>query len=316
MKSVHRSERPRGANALAAGLALTARLTPTARLTLTARLALAAVLPAGLLLTLTPAQAQPASQRQPAAQPQPAAPASAAAPLTAAAAPQVVVSGTVPDEATRAAILARVREVYGAERVVDQLGVGPLAAPPNWSQQVQKLLTPDIKRVSQGQLRIEGNVVEIAGQVDSTATQSQLVKAMATRLDNPTYTVRDNLRVGASGQQVLDTAMANRIVEFEPGNATLTTTGQRVLDDLIPVLQKLAGRRFEVVGHTDADGTRQHNLLLSAARAESVKTYLMQRGIPATALVTSGLGPDKPLADNTSAAGRARNRRIEFRLLA
>jgi OmpA-OmpF porin, OOP family len=229
---------------------------------------------------------------------------------------KVVVSGTVPDEASRAAILARVRDVYGAERVVDQLGVGPLAAPPQWSEQVQKLLTPDIKRISQGQLKIEGNVVEVSGQVDSAQTQAQLVKSLATRLDNPTYTVRDNLRVGVSGQQVLDAALANRIVEFEPGNATLTASGQRVLDDLLPVLQQLNGRRFEIVGHTDSDGTRQHNLLLSAARAESVKTYLTQRGIPATAFVTSGLGPDKPVADNLSPAGRARNRRIEFRLLA
>ncbi|MBI5256115.1 MAG: OmpA family protein [Burkholderiales bacterium] len=233
-----------------------------------------------------------------------------------AAAPQVVVSGTVPDEATRAAILARVREVYGAERVVDQLGVGPLAAPPQWGQQVQKLLTADIKRVSQGQLRIEGNMVEITGQVDNAQTQQQLVRGIATRLDNPTYTVRDNLRVGASGQQVLDAAMANRIVEFEPGNATLTAAGLQVLEHLLPVLQKLAGRRFEIVGHTDSDGARPQNLLLSAARAESVKAYLVQRGIPASALVTTGVGPDRPVADNTSAEGRARNRRIEFRLLA
>lgn len=248
------------------------------------------------------------------------APAPAAAPATApaapATAPKVVVSGTVPDEATRAAILARVRELYGAERVVDQLGVGPLAAPPQWSQQVQKLVTADLKRVSQGQLRIEGNVVEIAGQVDSAATQSMVVKGMATRLDNPTYTVRDQLRVGASGQQLLDAAMANRIVEFETGNATLTATGQRVLDELLPVLQQLGGRRFEIVGHTDSDGTRQGNLLLSAARAETVRAYLVSRGIPAAALVTSGVGPDRPVADNATPEGRARNRRIEFRVLA
>lgn len=240
----------------------------------------------------------------------------AQAPAPMPAAPKVVVSGTVPDEATRAALLARVREVYGAERVVDQLGIGPLAAPPAWSQQVQKLLTADLKKVSRGQLRIEGNVVDIAGQVDSAQTQAQLVKGLATRLDNPTYTVRDNLHVGTSGQQVLDQAMANRIVEFETGNATLTAAGQKVLDDLLPVLQQLAGRRFEVVGHTDSEGSRSHNLGLSAARADTVKAYLVQRGIPAASLVTSGLGPDRPIADNATPAGRARNRRIEFRLLA
>ena len=57
---------------------------------------------------------------------------------------KVVVAGVVPDESTRAAVLAKVREVYGADRVVDQLGVGPLVAPPNWSQQVQKLINPEL----------------------------------------------------------------------------------------------------------------------------------------------------------------------------
>ena len=247
------------------------------------------------------------------------APASAGAPARAAAAPaaqKVVVSGTVPDEATRIGILSRVRELYGADRVVDQLGVGPLGAPPHWNEQVQKLLTTDLKRVSQGQLRIEGNVVEIVGSVDSAQTQSQIVRGLTTRLDNPTYTVRDALRVSGGGQQALDTAMANRIVEFETGNATLTAEGQRVLDDLLPVLRTLQGRRFEIVGHTDSDGARAQNLVLSAARAETVKAYLVQRGIPEGALSTSGVGPDRPVADNATPQGRARNRRIEFRVLA
>ena len=243
-------------------------------------------------------------------------PVTAPAATAPAAAQKVVVSGTVPDEATRIGILTRVRELYGADRVVDQLGVGPLGAPPRWNEQVQKLLTADLKRVSQGQLRIEGNVVEIAGAVDSAQTQAQIVRGLATRLDNPTYTVRDALRVGGGGQQALDAVMANRIVEFETGNATLTAEGQRLLDDLLPVLRTLQGRRFEIVGHTDSEGGRAQNMVLSAARAETVKAYLVQRGIPAASLSTSGLGPDRPVADNATAEGRARNRRIEFRVLA
>jgi outer membrane protein OmpA-like peptidoglycan-associated protein len=73
---------------------------------------------------------------------------------------------------------------------------------------------------------------------------------------------------------------ATRIVEFETGNSTLTEQGQRVLDDLLPVLRTLQGRRFEIVGHTDSDGGRAQNMVLPAARAESVKAYLVQRGIP------------------------------------
>ena len=242
-----------------------------------------------------------------------AAPAAAAA---ATAAGKVVVGGVVPDEATRAAILSRVRELYGADRVVDQLGVDRLAAPPNWAQQVRRVLEPDLKQVTQGQLRIRGNVVELNGTVDSDAVRTDLLTRISTQLNNPTYTVRDGLRIGAPSQQLLDAALAERTIAFEVGNAKLTPAGTKVLDDLVPVLRKFSGRRFEIVGHTDDSGPREANVALSAARAEAVKTYLAAKGVAAADIVTSGAGPDLPIAPNTTAEGRARNRRIEFRVLA
>lgn len=266
-------------------------------------------LPALCLAGLT-AAATPAQPAGPPPGPAPAVAATVTAPA------KVVVSGTVPDEATRVAILSRVRELYGAERVVDQLGVGALAAPPQWTQQVQKLLGPDLRRVSQGQIKIEGHAIELVGAVDSESTRDQVLRGVKSRLESPHYHVHDALRVHGSGQQAIDQVMANRVVEFETGNAQLTPTGQRVLDDLLPVLNTLNGRRFEIIGHTDSDGTRENNLVLSQARAETVRAYLVQRGIPAAAFVTSGAGPDKPVADNGTREGRARNRRIEFRLLA
>lgn len=235
---------------------------------------------------------------------------------TAAAQGKAVVGGVVPDEATRAAILSRVRELYGADRVVDQLGVDKLAAPPNWLQQVRSVLSPELKQVSQGQLRITGNVVSVSGNVDSEAVRNQLLSQMAAQLNNPTYTVRDDLRVGVASQQMLDAALAQRTIAFEVGNATLTPAGTQVLDALLPVLHKFSGRRFEIVGHTDDSGPREANLALSAARAEAVKSYLAGKGIAAAAIVTSGAGPDRPIAPNSTADGRARNRRIEFRVLA
>ncbi|HEX3139925.1 MAG TPA: BON domain-containing protein, partial [Rhizobacter sp.] len=133
---------------------------------------------------------------------------------------QVVVAGTVPDEATRNAILARVREVYGAERVVDQLGVGTVVAPPNWSGYVQKIVSPQLKQVTRGQLAINGNNIELKGEVANEAQRQQLAADMATSL-NPTYAVRNALRVVAQEQTVLDATLANRIVEFEAGSSVL-----------------------------------------------------------------------------------------------
>lgn len=258
-----------------------------------------------LLMGLLSAQAQgPAAPR----------PVPAASAALSVAPKQVVVAGTVPDESTRQAILAKVRELYGQDRVVDQLGVGNLVAPPNWSQQVQKVLSADLKQVSRGQLSIQGNVLELKGEVGNEAQRQQIVSQMANSLNNPTYTIRNSLRVAAAGQEQVDAALANRIVEFEAGSATLTPAGQSVLDGLVPVLQQLNGRRFEVIGHTDALGARAANVALSSARADAVKQYLVKKGLPELAFGTSGVGPDRPVADNGTAEGRARNRRIEFRV--
>jgi OmpA-OmpF porin, OOP family len=227
---------------------------------------------------------------------------------------KVVVSGVVPDESTRQAILAKAREVYGADRVVDQIGVGNLVAPPQWAHNVQKMITPELKRVSRGQLRVSGNVVDVTGEVDNEATRQQVVSLISTHL-NPTYTVRNGLRVSAAGQEAVDAALANRIIEFEPGNATLTANGIQVLDQLLPVLKQLGKTKFEVIGHTDGQGSRQRNVALSAARADAVKAYLTSNDVAPELIQTSGVGPDRPVASNDTAEGRARNRRIELRVM-
>jgi OOP family OmpA-OmpF porin len=251
---------------------------------------------------------------QPAAAPVPAGrPVAASGP----AAPQpgrVVVSGTVPDEATRQAIVARMRELYGADRVVDQLGVAPLVAPPAWNQQVLRLLDPALRQISRGQLSIQGNVVDLKGEVANEAQRQQLAHMASTRLNNPTYTVRNGLRAVGPGQDQLDAALAHRTIEFEPGSARLTPAGQAVLTQLIPLLMQFKGRSFEVIGHTDGVGARSANVALSEARASSVKAFLVGQGLPEAAFSTSGVGPDRPVASNDSADGRARNRRIEFRV--
>ncbi|HEY4317363.1 MAG TPA: OmpA family protein [Herbaspirillum sp.] len=226
---------------------------------------------------------------------------------------QILITGTVPDEASKAAALARLREVYGADRVVDQIAIGEVVLPANWNGYVQKLITPDLKLISHGQLKIDGNTVTVNGEVANDAQRQQIAGAIAGNL-NPTYTVNNGLRVSASEQGLLDNALANRTIEFESGQATLTPSGQAILDQIAAVVLKLKGKRIEIIGHTDGAGLRASNLSLSQARADAVKFYLGTKGVDETLLSTSGQGPDRPIASNATAEGRARNRRIEFRI--
>ncbi|MRW89097.1 OmpA family protein [Duganella sp. FT80W] len=226
---------------------------------------------------------------------------------------QIVVTGAVPDEASKAALLAQVRLLYGVERVVDQVTIAQVSLPPNWNGYVQKLITPNLKMISKGELKIDGTNVTVRGEVANEAQRQQIASDIATSL-NPSYTVNNGLRVSAAEQNLLDAALAKRIIEFDSGKATLTPSGQAILDEMAAALHKVNGKKVEVIGHTDNIGLRDSNLALSQARAEAVRTYLTGKGISQEMVMVSGQGPDRPVAENTTAEGRARNRRIEFRV--
>ena len=228
---------------------------------------------------------------------------------------QILVTGTLADEAAKAAVLARLRELYGAERVVDQIAIGNVAVPANWNAYVQKLIAPNLKLISRGQISIAGNNVSVRGEVANEAQRQQIASDIATSL-NPTYIVNNGLRVKAAEaeQGMLDAALDKRIIEFDSGKASITPAGLAILDEMAAVMQKLKERKVEVIGHTDNTGLRASNVALSQARADAVRSYFTTQGIKAEMVLTSGQGPDRPVASNATADGRARNRRIEFRI--
>lgn len=274
-------------------------LAPRPAAALTGLLAIGAVLPPASAQQIAQAAPQPPSVAPPAAPPGGTGP--------------VVASGTVPDEATKAAVLARLRAVFGAERVQDQLSVGPVVAPPGWAGYVQRVIDPSLRQVGRGQMQIDGNRIRLQGEVGSDAVRRQIAADTQARL-NPTYTVDYALRVATSDQALLDQTLANRIIEFAPSSAQLLPAGQAILDEMAATLLKLPGRRIEVIGHTDSSGSRESNIALSLARADAVRAYLAAKGVPAAGITVSGVGPDRPVASNATDTGRARNRRIEFRI--
>ncbi len=101
-------------------------------------------------------------------------------------------------------------------------------------------------------------------------------------------------------------------ITFEVSSATITADGQAVLDEAASYLDANPAVTVEIAGHTDADGEAAANVRLSQARAESVKAYLMDKGIDGERMTPIGYGEEQPIADNGTVEGKARNRRIEF----
>jgi OOP family OmpA-OmpF porin len=104
-------------------------------------------------------------------------------------------------------------------------------------------------------------------------------------------------------------------VNFDVDRASLRPESLEILNHAVAVLREHPTARIEISGHTDSAGEYEHNLELSRSRAETVRDYLVDRGIAAERLETVGHGPDRPIADNRTRAGRLRNRRIEFKPL-
>ena len=102
-------------------------------------------------------------------------------------------------------------------------------------------------------------------------------------------------------------------VLFASGQSTLLPAAIVKLNEVAEALIKgNPDANITVEGHTDSQGQRQYNMDLAQKRAEAVRDQLVARGVAADRIKAVGVGPDRPVADNKSAEGRANNRRVEI----
>ena len=104
-------------------------------------------------------------------------------------------------------------------------------------------------------------------------------------------------------------------IEFETGRAVIKPGSFPILDEVVTLMRSRDSIKMGVYGHTDSRGIPVANMKLSSDRAASVMAYLVSHGIAAGRLKSEGFGQTKPIADNASEGGRAKNRRVEFKIL-
>jgi outer membrane protein OmpA-like peptidoglycan-associated protein len=105
-------------------------------------------------------------------------------------------------------------------------------------------------------------------------------------------------------------------IYFKSRTATILKQSFPILDKLARLLTTThAGGRVRIEGHTDSRGSGGYNLRMTQTRADAVRTYLIGKGVAGGRLLAKGFGEERPIADNMTAAGRRRNRRMEFHLV-
>lgn len=105
-------------------------------------------------------------------------------------------------------------------------------------------------------------------------------------------------------------------VQFETDSAVLVERSKQLLDDVARELSEHPEvKRVQIEGHTDAVASKRHNMKLSQDRVAAVKAYLLSKGVEARRLTTKAFGETRPIASNKTEEGRAKNRRVDFKVL-
>lgn len=142
---------------------------------------------------------------------------------------------------------------------------------------------------------------------------SNIVK-VSTKGLNRSATLFVNLELAIEEAKVGQSIVMNNIY-FEVGKATINTAFSTDLDKLVQFLKDNSETKLEIQGHTDNTGSLKLNNKLSLARANSIVDYLVKQGIDSRRISAKGFGPSLPIADNSTAEGRAKNRRVVIKIM-
>ena len=157
--------------------------------------------------------------------------------------------------------------------------------------------------VSQLQGTLTGVTVEGAQALDVQSTVDQSVQAAMNAL---------NALDANSTSADLANALNLQVINFEVGSDDIPDENEVVLNKAVEVMKVIPNAALNITGHTDSTGNEKQNVTLSQERADAVKEYLVEQGVPSTALTSTGAGSSQPVADNATDQGKFRNRRISF----
>ncbi|MGL4599121.1 MAG: OmpA family protein [Bacteroidia bacterium] len=152
---------------------------------------------------------------------------------------------------------------------------------------------------------IMANYPEYSKVVDKSFVQSVIV-------NHPELMTGEALKIEYANEITSEVSSKSVQIQFETGSATIKPESYTAIDEILKSAMVAEGLKIGVQGHTDNTGNADANQSLSQQRAESVKNYLMGKGIPAARIEAKGFGQNKPIADNKTTEGKAQNRRVQI----
>ncbi len=241
---------------------------------------------------------------------------------------RIVLSGMVPDKESKLAYINIAKELYGDREVIDRLVVQS-GAPHQWSEVMSSLLK-QMQSFLRGNAVLLNSTIAISGDVDTQEKSNFAISSLISSLGdefrlNPRINVitprattvkADEIKQQALNcQKEFEEVLSSAEIKFKTNSDEIQTESFPLLDSLVQIAGKCPSASMEVAGHTDSQGSESYNQQLSEKRASSVVRYLVSKGVITKRLSSSGYGESQPIADNSTAIGRAKNRRIELKVM-
>lgn len=238
----------------------------------------------------------------------------------------VVLEGYVPDEATRNDIVKTTKARVGSSNVIDKLTI-EAGAPSGWSDSIKQVVIDQLKNYTSMTASFHNTKLSISGYVASVKLYEQLQQRSAQLLQNSYSLIEFNVEVKVieepavvlvdtvNCQKLLNDLLSTQKIYFETSKAVIQKKSDALINELATVALKCSDTKIKISGHTDSSGTYTMNQKLSENRAKAIVKRLKEKNINENRLIAVGYGETKPIADNTTEEGKAKNRRIEFKII-
>lgn len=233
----------------------------------------------------------------------------------------VTLDGFVPAEAVKIANADLAGVKLGAVAIADGQKLG--AGAPGGFEAATSVALQAISRLDESIASITGTTLSVTGVALSQSARDDIARTLASDLPEG-WTGAADISVKAAPeaalttdacQQALSGLVNTNTVLFEPGQAVIRADSFGLLDRISYTVRACGSARVEIAGHTDSDGSDETNQALSETRAKAVADYLAAAGVDVARLETVGFGESQPVADNATPEGKAKNRRIELRVV-
>jgi OOP family OmpA-OmpF porin len=229
---------------------------------------------------------------------------------------KVKAEGYLPSKEDKVSLFALIEKHYPQRELIDKIDIGA-GEPKSWSTLIETIMF-GIKDLDASSVHIVDDEVQISGKIEKLKAREEFEATLKDFKGNP-YKISTHIvamdRPLLVCQEKFNSVLSKQKIKFASNKSSIASGSEKLLKELAYISSLCPQAKMVIVGHTDSFGDDEKNKKLSLERAKSVVAKLFQEGVALNRMDTIGAGETEPIADNKREEGRAKNRRIEFKVI-